>query len=121
MTRTRLSSSIQSSKLLGNNVLCPRSWPSTKRFISSPAYRAGILTRESLQTQRFHTAWVICDASSDAKNCFMSAMPRKRQLAARASSVAVGQVWTSHPAVLESARVIIDGAIVDLCEPHHTL
>jgi len=31
----------------------------TKRFISSPAYRAGIVTRESRQTQRFHTAWVI--------------------------------------------------------------
>ena len=37
----------------GNNVLCPRSWPSTKRFIRSPAHRAGILTRESHQTQRF--------------------------------------------------------------------
>jgi hypothetical protein len=31
----------------------------TKRFISSPAYRAGIVTRESRQTQRFHTAWVM--------------------------------------------------------------
>src|SRR5258708_5780380 len=36
ITRTGLSSPIQSSRHSGNSVLCPRSVPSTKRFIRSP-------------------------------------------------------------------------------------
>src|SRR5688572_26810005 len=39
ITRTELSSTIQSSRQSGNSVLCPRSTPSTKRFIRSPANR----------------------------------------------------------------------------------
>src|SRR4029079_6802441 len=35
ITRTGLSSSIQSSRHSGNNAACPRSTPSTKRFIRS--------------------------------------------------------------------------------------
>src|SRR5262249_3047958 len=95
MTRTGLFSSIQSSKHSGNNVLCPRSWPSTKRFISSPAYREGILTRESRHTQRFHTAWVIRYRSLRDENRSMSAMLRKRRLAVKTLSVAMGHVWTA--------------------------
>src|SRR6266852_1563139 len=51
ITRTGLSSPIQSSRLSGNSVLCPRSAPSTKRFIrSSPqivreSYRANHIKR----------------------------------------------------------------------------
>src|SRR5262249_30326533 len=44
---------------------------------------------------RFYTARVIRDTSSDVKNCFMSAMLRKRRLAVKASSVAMGHVWTA--------------------------
>jgi DNA topoisomerase I len=35
----------------------PRSIPSTKRFIGCPAKLQRILTRESQQTERFHTPW----------------------------------------------------------------
>jgi hypothetical protein len=56
MTRTGLSSQIQSSRHSGKSVLCPRSMPSTKRFIRSPANRAGIITRESIRPTRFYTA-----------------------------------------------------------------
>ena len=37
----RPQASIQSSKHSGSNVICSRSWPSTKRFIRCPAYRPG--------------------------------------------------------------------------------
>jgi len=39
ITRTGLSSSIQSSRHWGRNVLWPRSAPATKRFIRSPTSR----------------------------------------------------------------------------------
>jgi hypothetical protein len=47
-------------------VLCARSWPSTKRFIRSPASGAGIIAPESPRSQRFHTARV--------KNCLRARM-----------------------------------------------
>src|SRR5262249_33952658 len=43
---------IQSSKHSGNNVICPRSWPSTKRFIRSPL-------ANHCRCRRFYTAKVI--------------------------------------------------------------
>ena len=43
--RTGLSSPIQSPRQSGNSVLCPRSVPSTKRLIRSPAYGTGIISR----------------------------------------------------------------------------
>jgi hypothetical protein len=52
---------------------------------------SAILTRESRQTRRFHTAWVIRYRSLHDENRSMSAMPRKRRLAVKASSVAMGQ------------------------------
>ena len=39
--------------------ICPRSTPSTKRFIRSPANRAGNHIAENPQAERFHTARVI--------------------------------------------------------------
>src|ERR1700732_5554065 len=48
ITRTGLSAQIQSSRHSGNRVLCPRSIPSTKRFIRS-------LPRESHRPARFYT------------------------------------------------------------------
>jgi hypothetical protein len=42
-----LISSMKSSRHSGNSVDCPRSTPSTKRFIRSPANRAGILQRSA--------------------------------------------------------------------------
>jgi hypothetical protein len=36
----------------------PAIQPSTKRFIRCPASRRAILSRESQQTERFHTPWV---------------------------------------------------------------
>src|SRR5262245_61272781 len=59
MARTGLSSPIQSSRYSGNSVLCLRSVPSMKRFIRSPANRVLIIPRESKQTARFHTGWII--------------------------------------------------------------
>ena len=47
IARTGLSWYIQSSRYSGNTVACPRSVPSTKRFIRSPANYAGIITPES--------------------------------------------------------------------------
>lgn len=41
----------------GNSVLCPRSTPSTKRFIRCPAKSQEILAPESKQTEPFHTDW----------------------------------------------------------------
>src|SRR6478752_1460409 len=45
----------------GNSVLCPRSVPSTKRLIRSPANGAGIISRESNPAPRFYTTRVIFD------------------------------------------------------------
>src|SRR5215467_13266035 len=42
-------------------------------------------------TQSFHTAWVIRCRSLHDENRSMSAMPRKRRLAVKASPVAMGQ------------------------------
>src|SRR4029077_5993209 len=57
ITRTGLSSSIQSSRHSGNSVACPRSVPSTKRFIRFPRSRESLL-QESHEAGRFHTARV---------------------------------------------------------------
>src|ERR1700737_131263 len=54
ITRTGLSSQIQSSRHSGNSVLCPRSTPSTKRLISFS--RESV--RENRTPRRFHTARV---------------------------------------------------------------
>ena len=46
---------------LGNSVLCPRSVPSTKRFIQSPAAMPESPLRESHEAERFYTGSVIRD------------------------------------------------------------
>ena len=43
--------------------IIPRSAPSTKRFFRSPANRVGIISRESHQTEHFHTAWFVYHAT----------------------------------------------------------
>src|SRR5450631_341940 len=73
---TRLSSLIQSSRRSGNSVLCTRSVPSTKRLIRSPASRQGIVLRESLPTERFHTARVIRDWVETTADQAISGVPR---------------------------------------------
>jgi hypothetical protein len=45
ITRTALSSPIQSSGHSGKSVLCPRSTPSTKRFIRSPQTARRIIAK----------------------------------------------------------------------------
>src|SRR3990170_712397 len=54
ITRTGLLSSIQSSRHSGNNVDCPRSAPTTKRFIKPRRKSRG----EPYQRPRFHTPWI---------------------------------------------------------------
>ena len=58
ITRTGLSSQIQSSRHSGNSVLCPRSAPSTKRFIRSLRKSRRNHTGESLAPARFYIARV---------------------------------------------------------------
>ena len=53
--RTGLFSSIQSSRHSGNSVDCPRSAPSTKRFIRSPATPSGSYHAGRFHTPRFET------------------------------------------------------------------
>src|SRR5262249_51079615 len=58
--------------------------------------------------------------SSGAENCFMSAMPRKRRLAGRASPVLVGQGPTPRKVEAESPRAPISDAVA-ACVRHITL
>jgi uncharacterized protein (DUF3084 family) len=48
-------------------VLCPRSMPSTKRFIRSPSNRAGIVTQESPKAACFYTARVKNGPKADVR------------------------------------------------------
>ena len=57
IARTGLSSPTYSSSTAGNNVLCWRSVPSTKRFIRSPANRGESYRANHATQKRFHTAW----------------------------------------------------------------
>ena len=77
-TRTGLSSSIQSSRHSGNSVLCPRSTPSTKRFIQSPTAPESLLSSILIKQPVFTQPGSLTDVGPNERHvrlCFASGPP----------------------------------------------
>src|SRR5262245_57038890 len=92
ITRTGLSSSIQSSRHSGNSVAWPRSIPSTKRLIRSLRKCVGIIQRESNNQMRFHTVTVRVGHSTVFAQC-PNCPPKRKSIRALAMSQKCHNVW----------------------------